>query len=246
LYRKSARKKNKVGKRKKAPDPNNVFNRKIHYPLLPHQMRTKLSYSQRTTSGTAKGTIGLVHYLNNTPLYMDALYQIYTYSRIEAVDIHIEVVNLDTVPYDFVVAVCPQGTISTITLDMAKQSQGSILKIVGGSAGQNRVIIKKHYDCEKLIGYHLADRDTRMNFSDANSSSYADSSLPAITFFPSVITGAVTSGVSMSVVVNYHVVFFDIYVPSTSAIKKDDFTVIAEQKNQHSCQALGKPCMNRF
>jgi hypothetical protein len=183
-------------------------------------MQVKLQYSQRTTTGTAKGTMGLVAYLNNTPLYMDALYQIYTYSRILAVDIHIEAINLDSVPYDFVVAVCPQTEISSLTLDQAKQSQGSILKTIGTAAGMNRIIIRKHYDVEKLIGYYLADRDTRMTFADANNASQSDTSLPAIVFFPSAITGSATNGVSISVVQTFHVVFYDLYVPATSAIQQ--------------------------
>jgi hypothetical protein len=149
---------------------------------------------------------------------MDAFYQIYNYSKILAVDMHIEVVNLDTVPYEFIMTTCQQGLISTITNDQAKQSPGAIVKIIGGSSGQNRITIRKHYNAEEIVGYHLADRDTRMTFADANSGAYADSSLPAIVFFPSLITGASTNGVSITVIQTYHLCFFDLAVPATSAV----------------------------
>jgi hypothetical protein len=150
---------------------------------------------------------------------MDAYYQIYNYSKILGVDIHIEVVNLDTVPYEFVLGTCQQGLISTITIDQAKQSPDAVVKIIGGNAGQNRSVFMKHYNVEERVGYHLADRDTRMTFADANSSSYADTSLPAIYFFPSLITGSSTNGVSITVVLTYHIAFFDLAVPATSAVK---------------------------
>jgi hypothetical protein len=150
---------------------------------------------------------------------MDAFFQFYNYSKILAVDMHIEVINLDTVPYEFVMGTCQQGLISTITIDQAKQSPGAMLKIIGGSSGMNRITLRKHYNVEQIVGYHLADRDTRMTFADANSSSYADTSLPAIFFFPSLVTGSSTSGVSITVILTYHLCFFDLAVPATSAIK---------------------------
>jgi hypothetical protein len=221
-------------------DPTTNFARRIHYPLLPKQFHAKLAYSQRTTTASAKGTIGLISFLNSTPLYMDALYQMYTYSKILAVDVHIEAINLDTTPYDFVLAICPQTEISTLTVDQAKQSQGAVLKTIGTSAGMNRIIIRKHYDVEKVIGYHLADRDTRMTFSDANNSSQSDTSLPALVFFPSLITGASTLGVSISVVVHFHCAFFDLYVPSTSAMNRkeyvEDFEEISEKSSPENCE----------
>jgi hypothetical protein len=134
------------------------------------------------------------------------------------VDMHIEVVNLDTVPYEFIMTTCQQGLISTITADQAKQSPGAIVKILGGSSGQNRVTIRKHYNAEEIVGYHLADRDTRMTFADANSSSYADSSLPAVVFFPSLVIGSSVNGVSITVIQTYHLCFFDLAVPATSAV----------------------------
>jgi hypothetical protein len=150
---------------------------------------------------------------------MDAFYTIYNYSKILAVDVHLEVVNLDTAPYELVMGTCQQGLISTISVDQAKQSPGAITKIVSGSAGMNRAIIRKHFNTEQIVGYHLADRDTRMTLSDANSGSYADSSLPAIFFFPSLITGSSTNGMSITALVTYHVCFFDLKVPAVTAVK---------------------------
>lgn len=208
----------KVVRKVRRTNPTNNVTRNVHYPTLAHQHHVKLNYTQRNTTATAKGTVGLVHYMNNTPLYMDAFYQMYTYSKILAVDVTVEAVNLDTTPYEIVMAVMPQGTIASTTNDQAKQSPGAIVKILGGSSSQNRATLKKHYNAEQLVGYHLADRDTRMNFSDANSSSYPDTSLPAVVFYPSLITGASTLGVSLTVIVTYHVCFFDLYVPATSAL----------------------------
>jgi hypothetical protein len=207
----------------------------------------KLAYTQRTTTATAKGTAGLVNYLNNTPLYMDAFYSIYTYSKILAVDMHIEVINLDTVPYEFVLTTMPQGGISAVTVDQVKESRGAIVKVVGGSSGMNKVVLRKHYNVEEVVGYHLADRDTRMTLIDANSSSYADSSLPAIVFFPSLITGAATNGVCITVIQTYHLCFFDIQVPPVSALKSFwPDPPLKEEEMEESCsfEELKEPSNN--
>jgi hypothetical protein len=206
-------------RRTRAQNPTTRITQNVHYPQPARQHHVKLSYSQRTTTATAKGTAGLVNFLNNTPLYMDAFYQIYQYSKILAVDVHIEIVNLDLVPYEFVLGTCQQGLISTITNDQAKQAPGAIVKVIGGSTGMSKTTFRKHYNVEQIVGYHLADRDTRMTFADANSSSYADSSLPAIYFIPYLLSGASTSGICITVVLTYHICFFDLSVPATSAVK---------------------------
>jgi hypothetical protein len=149
---------------------------------------------------------------------MDAFYSIYTYSKILAVDMHIEVINLDTVPYEFVMTTMPYGDITGASIDQAKQSRGAVVKTIGGSSGFNRIVMKKHYNTEEIVGYHLADRDTRMTLADANNTGYADADLPAIVFWPSLVTGASTNGVSISVVQTYHLCFFDINLPPVSAL----------------------------
>lgn len=200
-------------------NPTNTVTRNVHYRPPKNQFHVKLNYSQRTTTATAKGTAGLVNYLDNLPLYIDAFYQIYNYSKILAVDMHIEVINLDAVPYDFVLATMPQSEIAAVTIDQAKQTRGAVVRTVGSAAGNNKLVIRKHYNVEQVVGYHLADRDTRMNIADARSASYSDTALPAILFWPSLVTGASTLGVSISVVQTYHIAFFDLYVPAASTLK---------------------------
>jgi hypothetical protein len=57
-----------------------------------------------------------------------------------------------------------------------------------------------------------------MTLIDARSGTYPDSSLPAIAFFPSIITGSATNGVTITVLLTYHICFFDIAVPAVSTV----------------------------
>jgi hypothetical protein len=216
-------------KRKQNDFVDRTLARRIHYPAVPDQFHVKLRYTDRTTATSARGTIGLVNYINQLPLYLTPFYQIYNYSRIVAVDMHIEVVNLDTSPYEFIMAVVPYADRGSLTVEQAKQSQNAMVKLVSGSAGMNRAILRKHYNVEEAVGYHLADRDTRMTAYDAVNVSYSDSSLPCIVYFPALLAGTASQGCAISVVCTYHIAWFEHFVPGASINSVEQIVEISEK-----------------
>lgn len=180
-------------------------------------MRTMMTYTQRNTTTSALGVIGLVQYLDNLPLYLDAYYNLYIWSRILAVDVHIECINNDGSPYDFVLGVCPYGATSTISIAQLKETQGAIVKSIGGTTGMSRIIVRKRYNVPGMMKFNMG-RNYAMTLGDARSTSYLDSSLPVAAFVPSIITGAAVNGISITVTLKYHVEFFERQVPALSTL----------------------------
>jgi len=184
---------------------------------IPATMRTAFTYSQRNTTTNALGVIGLIEYLNNLPLYLDAFYQLYTWSRILRVDVHIECINNDGSPYDFVLGVIPFSQIATITVAQLKETQGSVIKSIGGTTGQSNIVIRKSYNPVSMMKFNMG-RNYAMTLIDARNTTYLDTALPVLVFVPSIITGAAVNGISITATVRYHVEFFERAVPALSTL----------------------------
>jgi hypothetical protein len=196
---------------------------------IPSSMKTAFTYSQRNTTTSALGVVGLIQYLDNLPLYLDAFYQLFTWSRILKVDVHLECVNNDGSPYDFVLAVIPFSGTSTVTYSQLRETQGAVIKSIGGTTGTSKIVIRKSYSPLSMMKFNMG-RNYAMTLNDARSTTYLDTALPCLVFAPSIITGAAVNGVSITATIRYHVEFFERALPALSTLTSEPHAVHLEEE----------------
>lgn len=155
-------------------------------------------------------------YLGNLPQYTNDAYELYRYSRICAVDVHLiavgEMTSASTnyaieagmarLPYDEALGTTPQEcrTVRAGRYAMAAQ------------AGANRLSLTAHYGSFDELGNPVYDRTYWQTQTEAFNPTPIDPNRPVIAVVVgSTLTNPVTASVNLSV--TYHMQFFDLEIP---------------------------------
>jgi hypothetical protein len=207
-----------------------VGTRKVHFPVVPTQFHVRLPWTQRTVGTSPIGIQCLTAYTDNLPLYLDAFYQIYDWSIIKQIDFEFTAINLDTVPYDIVLGVVPYYQAASVTLDQLKETNCSVVKSLGSSAGQGRSVIKKSFNVAHELGVNSTTRQLWMNIADARALTPMDTGHPAVVFKAGPITTGALNGISVTTKITFHIEFFELQMPAISTLKARGMNAENEDK----------------
>jgi hypothetical protein len=186
---------------------------------MPEELSVALRFQDRdqynlTASPIIKG-FGLLEFLNQRPLYSAELFQIYRYCKITRVDILFEVCNQISQPIQAITGFLPFVDIAGITADRLSEKIDSVRRLMSPQGGLDRVIIRKSYVCEKVIGEPVLSKYWMSN-AQSLSSTPIDVNEPALVY---VLANGGTAGVISAIVnyrITYHCQFFDLQTPALS------------------------------
>ena len=243
---KNQRKSTAQPKTRKRTDTNyvthGIYNTTSHfpkaiYPKLPQEMEFSSAYSTydiRAANTTPSVQIfGLIDFYNQLPAFAASFYQIYKYARINAVTVHVELVSTGSEPLIIAADVLPysQANSSLVDPHYIAARPRAISRIVGGSSGASRVVLRKTWKTAETLG--------QLNYSDSAWQSYTEalSVLPdadhpfVCVAVDSVLSSATWAGEAVYRV-TYHMQFFELQDPSLTLTPEDFHTQRVEAKDE--------------
>jgi len=194
---------------------------------MPLQFQVALPYRQSTELSLSSGVnrayvIGIADYLNQLPIYAAQLYQMYRYSRIDRVDIKLEI---NAVPggtaYGFDVAIgrIPYSEYSsTMSPDLLAVTTGAVWG-KGGLYGNRPVILSRSFDSQNALGNLVFGEEYWQTYSQAITSTPTNTNKPVIALAVGATPSVGTLNASMSWQVTYHIEFFDLDATPESLLK---------------------------
>jgi len=197
----------------------NHYLERSRFPLLPREIEFALTgfyHDQREALTTQSSRITpLCEFNTQLPRFGAEFYQIYRHARIMAIDIQMEVVNLSTEPLLAALGCLPLVNANAITNPQTIISvPGTVYKQVGSSTGASRIIMKKRFVTEKMLGELTIGSQTYLQTYSEALSSAIWTELPAI--YAGVI--AAKNGATWSGIVDYrytyHIRWSEYSIPS--------------------------------
>ncbi len=216
------RRRNRQRRKPKASSGNKAYHAQIYraprFGRMPVQFQVALPYRQSAEPTLASGinrayAIGLFDYLNQLPLYAAQLYQMYRYSRIDRVDIKLEV---NAIPggtaygYDVAIGKVPYSEYSsTMSPDIVAVTTGAVWG-KGGLYGGKPVILSKSFESQNIFGQVAYGEEVWQTYTQATSATPTNTNKPVICVAIGATPSTGTLNCSLSWQVIYHIEFFDL------------------------------------
>ncbi len=216
------RRANRQNRKKKSSTGSKAYHSQIYrapkFGKMPVQFQVALPYRQSAEPTLASGinrayVIGLFDYLNQLPLYAAQLYQMYRYSRIDRVDVKLEV---NAIPggtaygYDVAMGKVPYSEYSsTMSPDIVAVTTGAVWG-KGGLYGGKPVILSRSYGSQNILGQVAYGEEVWQTYTQATSATPTNTNKPVIVIAIGSTPSSGTLNCSLSWQVIYHIEFFDL------------------------------------
>lgn len=213
----------KVRKARRAPAQTSIggFNLQAHvpsrYPEFPRQLQFSSRWTQTAlvdlSATTYQRRIGLFDFLNQIPEYSVQMFELYRYSRIVGVDVHLQVAGEDS---DNITNTAYEAAMAKVPYDQSLSPSPQQLRVVRGSqyklasiAGINRVNLRHHYGSFDELGNPAWAREFWQDAISASNTTPVDPSRPVIAVAVSSTVGQ-AAVVSINLTVTYHMQWFEL------------------------------------
>jgi len=184
---------------------------------MPNRFKVRLPLRNSVDTNVANNTaFGLFDYLGNLPLYAATLYQMYRYSRIEAIDVEVQVNGFinpaaPTTAYGFDVAMgkIPFNEVVAANPDIIANTTGAVHS-KGGQYGGLPVTVRKYFASQNVLGNPIYGEDAWQTYAQAFNTTPTNTNKPVVCVSVAPSPNIGTYAVSITWTVIYHVEFFDL------------------------------------
>jgi hypothetical protein len=204
-----------------APYSYSVRTGPVRAPPIPAEFSVSLSdyWDANVVAATDQTatTVGLLEFFNKRPIYSAELYAIYKYARVTAAEIEIELVSTSNNQVQIALGHVPYEDVAGLTISRLVQVPGSIRRTVSLSGGMDKVILRKFWNVQQLIGNPAFDKTYWIDASQSTSGTPVDAKEPVIVMIVDNLVGGTTAySCTLNWKVTYHIQFFSLEVAGES------------------------------